>query len=189
MRPLLSVFLIVAACGGAQRNEGQVTADVAYEDSDAFAGYQHWAFGGREAVPHDLARSPLDAMQVEALLSIAREELEAKGYREGTLDDADIVFFASLGHKSDATIVYPGEAYRTSDSGVEYQRRVQSIEERNREVTLVIDGFEKPEMFHVFHAQSVMAEDHDDTAAAERALRAIIATVPPAREPAAAPVD
>jgi hypothetical protein len=169
----------ITACGGA----GDVQIHSATDPHADFSRYRRWAYGGREAIPEGFARLELPTMERERLRDMVRQELAAKGLTEGTFNNADVIFFAGLGQRSEALIQRAERTYREDGT---YEDTIRDSERRATEDTLVVDGFERPSMYHVFHAHATVPNIRDDVEATERALRAIIAEFP-ASDPNAPP--
>ncbi|MBW2463168.1 MAG: hypothetical protein JRH11_16070 [Deltaproteobacteria bacterium] len=172
---LLALSALSAALGCGASN--QLTVESSEDPEASFGSYRIWAVAGPEALPDGFSRVELEVMQLEQLRDIARETLAAKGYREGTLHNADIVFFAGLGQRTAYRVEHAPLRYRDPD-GV-YEAEVARDEEIGpTEEVLVIDGFETPSMIHVFQGRATVPDVQNDYVAATQALRAILDKIP-----------
>lgn len=172
---LLVSLLALPAWGCGASNE--LTVDSSHDQEAEFGRYRTWAVGGAEALPSGFARVELEVMQLEQLRDIAREVLEAKGYREGTINNADIIFFAGLGQRLEYRVEHAPLRYRDEDGVYETSVARDEVNGPTTEV-LVIDGFETPSMFHVFQGRATVPNVQNDYLAAAQALRAILDEIP-----------
>ncbi len=170
---LLLSLLASVGCGGSN----QLTVESSQDPEASFGSYRIWAFEGAEALPDGFSRVELEVMQLEQLQDIAREIMSAKGYREGTLNNADIIFFAGLGQRMEYRIEHAPLRYRDEDGA--YETSVARDEENGPTTeTLVIDGFETPSMFHVFQGRATVPDVQNNYLGAVEALRAILDEIP-----------
>ena len=172
---LLALLALLAAFGCGASNP--VTVESSQDPEASFGSYRVWAFEGAEAIPEGFSRVELEVMQLEQLQDIAREIMEAKGYREGTLHNADIVFFAGLGQRTAYRVEHAPLRYRDPD-GV-YEAEVARDEQTGPTTeVLVIDGFETPSMVHVFQGRATVPDVQNNYVGAAQALRAILDEIP-----------
>ncbi|RLB47211.1 MAG: hypothetical protein DRJ42_25890 [Deltaproteobacteria bacterium] len=170
---LLLSLLATVGCGGSN----QLTVESSQDPEASFGSYRIWAVAGPETLPDGFSRVELDVMQLEQLRDIAREVLAAKGYREGTIHNADIVFFAGLGQRLEYRVEHAPLRYRDEDGVYETSVARDEVNGPTTEV-LVIDGFETPSMFHVFQGRATVPNVQNDYVAAAQALRAILDEIP-----------
>jgi len=177
MRLGLYIIAISVSFGCGASNE--VTVETNIDAHAEFARYRTWAVAGPEAIPEGFSRVELGVMELEQLRDIAREVLAAKGYQEGTINNADIVFYGGLGQRTDYRVEYGSTSYRDAEGT--YETTVSRAERSGMtEETLVLDGFERPSMFHVFQGRATVPSAQSDFEGAERALRALLDRVPDA---------